>query len=81
MRKYIAIAVLTAAAAASAAAVIPDQVERIELPPCPTEDSVGPCYWDAKTMGNGPKCLADDECTFPGRSFIVDERNNVTFLD
>jgi hypothetical protein len=24
----------------------------MDLPPCPTEDSVG-CYWDGDTMGNG----------------------------
>jgi hypothetical protein len=28
--------------------------------PCPEEDSVGPCYWDARVRGNGE-----------GRSFLV----------
>ncbi|MEU8327334.1 hypothetical protein [Micromonospora sp. NPDC048839] len=23
------------------------------LPPCATEDSAGPCYWDATTRGTG----------------------------
>lgn len=31
-----------------------------DFPPCPTEDSSGPCFWDAKTQGNGK-----------GRSFWV----------
>lgn len=38
------------------------------LPPCPTEDSPGPCHWDAQTQGNGqgtsfdaPYCMFDAE--------------------
>lgn len=38
------------------------------LPPCPTEDAAGPCYWDAETMGNGD----GDWRTFDGYSFVVD---------
>lgn len=40
-----------------------------EKPPCPTEDSPGPCHWDAQTQGNGkgtsfdapPYCMVDSE--------------------
>lgn len=42
----------------------------IDLTPCATEDSVGPCYWDGETMGNGR-----------GSSFSVDADNNVYYLD
>lgn len=35
--------------------------ERLVLPPCESEDSAGPCYWDAATRGNGI-----------GRSFWID---------
>lgn len=37
------------------------------IPPCVTENSPGPCYWDADTMGNGE-----------GVSFNVDAFGNVT---
>lgn len=38
--------------------------------PCVTEDAPGPCYWDARTMGNGPERIANGED--PGRSFVVE---------
>lgn len=38
--------------------------------PCVTEDSPGPCYWDAKTMGNGQ-----------GRSFTIDTNQHITYWD
>lgn len=37
--------------------------------PCATEDSVGPCYWDADTMGNGE-----------GRSFVVEPDGQVIYV-
>lgn len=40
-----------------------------DLPRCQTEDSIGPCYWDAKTQGNGN-----------GTSFWVDKDGNVHYL-
>lgn len=36
-------------------------------PPCAQEDSPGPCYWDARSRGNGQ-----------GTSFIVNARGVVT---
>src|SRR6185369_7396608 len=39
------------------------------LPACATEDSDGPCYWDARARGNKL-----------GRSFWVDDRNGVHYL-
>lgn len=36
--------------------------------PCATEDSLS-CYWDASTTGNGL-----------GRSFLVDDAGNVTYI-
>jgi hypothetical protein len=36
--------------------------------PCAQEDSAGPCYWDAKTRGNGV-----------GVSFWVDARQRVHY--
>jgi hypothetical protein len=41
-----------------------------DYPPCATEDSAGPCMWDADRQGN-------DE----GRSFIVERDGTVTYLD
>ncbi len=38
--------------------------------PCLTEDSKGPCFWDAGTRGNGK-----------GRSFWVDINGGVHYLD
>lgn len=38
------------------------------LPPCPTEDSAGPCYWDAERQGNGT-----------GQSFTVNPDGSVTY--
>lgn len=37
------------------------------LAPCATEDSPGPCYWDATQQGNGQ-----------GNSFTVDANQHVT---
>lgn len=37
-------------------------------PPCATEDSPGPCYWDAQKQGNGQ-----------GRSFLVHANGTVTY--
>lgn len=39
------------------------------VPACVTEDSAGPCYWDAATMGNGH-----------GRSFVVGSDQAVYYL-
>lgn len=40
------------------------------IPPCEYEDSAGPCYWDADSMGNGM-----------GDSFVVDESGAVEYVD
>jgi hypothetical protein len=40
------------------------------VPPCPEEDSVGPCFWDAQERGNGR-----------GLSFTVDSDGTVTYGD
>lgn len=40
-----------------------------KLPACATEDSNGPCYWDAATRGN-----------HLGHSFWVDAANHVHYL-
>lgn len=40
-----------------------------KLPACATEDSNGPCYWNAETRGN-----------HLGRSFWVDSSNRVHYL-
>ena len=37
--------------------------------PCETEDQTTPCYWDAKTMGNGI-----------GKSFIVTESGKTVYV-
>ena len=31
----------------------PGVFHNVMTPPCAEEDSPGPCYWDAATMGNG----------------------------
>lgn len=41
----------------------------VNPPACPTEDSVGPCVWNAATSGNGQ-----------GTSFLVDADQNVVYL-
>lgn len=38
------------------------------LPACQYEDGPGPCYWDAKTRGNGT-----------GRSFVIDSDGTVVY--
>ena len=43
-----------------AEAVVQGSGQYVAFYPCVTEDSEGPCYWDARTMGNGE-----------GRSFTV----------
>jgi hypothetical protein len=40
------------------------------LPPCPAEDSPGPCFWDAGSRGDGS-----------GRSFTVDGFGVLTYWD
>lgn len=40
----------------------------VTFTPCATEDSPGPCYWDASAQGNGV-----------GHSFYVDAQNNVLY--
>lgn len=40
------------------------------MPACATEDSPGPCRWDATVHGNGQ-----------GRSFTVDEDGTITYDD
>lgn len=37
---------------------------------CATEDSAGPCYWDARVRGNGK-----------GHSFVVHEDGRVEYVD
>lgn len=44
----------------------PAMAVKAALTPCPTEDSPGPCHWDAQTQGNGqgtsfdaPYCTVD----------------------
>lgn len=39
-------------------------------PPCLTEAALGPCYWDAETMGNDT-----------GRSFTIDTLGRVHYWD
>ncbi|QFG25415.1 hypothetical protein [Actinomadura sp. WMMB 499] len=41
----------------------------VDYPPCVTEDSPGPCYWDAEIQGNGE-----------GRSFLVHADGTVQYL-
>lgn len=41
---------------------------RVTLPKCSTEDSDN-CYWDARTMGNGPERIARG--LNPGQSFVT----------
>lgn len=36
--------------------------------PCASEDSAGPCYWDASRQGNGQ-----------GRSFVITDDNEVFY--
>lgn len=43
---------------------------RQPYPACATEDSAGPCYWDATKSGNGL-----------GRSFTVEADGSVTYLN
>lgn len=40
----------------------------VGMPACAEEDSAGPCYWNASTMGNGM-----------GQSFTVDARQVVHY--
>jgi hypothetical protein len=40
------------------------------MPPCITEDAPGPCYWNAREMGDGT-----------GHSFTVDAQGRVTYWD
>jgi hypothetical protein len=42
----------------------------VQLPPCPNEDSPGPCFWDAGSRGDGS-----------GRSFTVDGFGVLTYWD
>lgn len=37
--------------------------------PCVTEDSAGPCFWDAHTRGNGS-----------GVSFLIDAHQTIHYL-
>lgn len=46
-------AVLALSACAPASATAPVEDWPTTYPPCPTEDSSGPCFWDAKAQGNG----------------------------
>lgn len=39
------------------------------LPPCPEEDSPGPCFWDARTRGNGL-----------GYSFAIEADGNIVYI-
>lgn len=45
-----------------------EQAQRMGYQPCPTEDSVGPCYWDAHNRGNGI-----------GYSFVVTDDGEVFY--
>lgn len=56
----------------SAAPALSDTPRNAELPaaPCATEDSAGPCFWDAGRAGNGR-----------GFSFWVDSAQTVHYLD
>lgn len=42
---------------------------RPAMRPCASEDSPGPCYWNAATRGNGA-----------GRSFVVTESGRVVYV-
>lgn len=44
--------------------------EYAKLPPCATEDSTGPCYWDARSRGNGQ-----------GQSFWIDAKGRYHFVE
>lgn len=73
MRRISVVALLAAAAAVST--TTPAQAAKpvwaqagAAFRPCATEDSDGPCYWDAKVRGNGA-----------GRSFWVDAQQRVHY--
>lgn len=65
------VAVLLAAAVSLSAysiAAADAPASNVPTAPCTHEDSAGPCYWDAQTMGNGK-----------GRSFYVDAEQVVHY--
>lgn len=44
-------------------------VRAVSMPACEMEDSAGPCYWDARTLGNGK-----------GTSFYVTPNDRVVYV-
>lgn len=61
-------AALTACSAQTTPLPAPSTTPAASVPACAQEDSPGPCFWDAKTQGNGK-----------GRSFFVDAAGNVYY--
>jgi hypothetical protein len=64
MRRILAVALAGTVVALAAIVSAP-----ASLPKCPTEDSVGPCVWNAAASGNGL-----------GESFRVNADQSVTYL-
>jgi hypothetical protein len=64
------LAALTFAALALTGCTTDDDTWTRGYPPCATEDSVGPCYWDAQERGNGV-----------GHSFVVHADDTLEYID
>lgn len=56
--------------AATVTGCAPTNTGMENVPACQYEEQDGPCFWDAKTSGNGQ-----------GVSFFVDADNNVYYTD
>lgn len=56
--------------AATVTGCTPSPRHTVQVPACQYEEQDGPCFWDAKTSGNGQ-----------GVSFFVDANNNVYYTD
>lgn len=48
----------------------PDAKSEIVYVACASEDSLDPCYWDARTMGNGK-----------GKSFVVHPDQTIEYVN
>lgn len=70
MKKILTIAALTVATACGTGHQVHESPKpTIKSTPCATEDSPGPCYWDAQHRGNGK-----------GKSFRVLKNGKVEYL-
>jgi hypothetical protein len=65
----LAVAALAAATLSLGATSPADAALRKHYKPCPTEDSRGPCVWDARHRGDGV-----------GRSFVVTARQRIIYV-